>query len=97
MAENQFPSGNDADQKKLQSQIDGLRQEIERLRERAADKASSLYEDGASGLRAAADTARENPGTVATMFTTAALIGALIGFVLGQASAEHHHRSHRWY
>lgn len=80
----------------------------EALYEDAKDEAGELYANAATQARGAArqvktqahavsEAIRENPGTAATVLSSAGLLGFLIGLVVGQALSDNNNHSRRWY
>jgi len=85
----------------VEQQIEELRNQIANITAELAESGSELYQAGVERAKSAAnrtarqaqavtDVIRENPGTATTVLTTTALLGVLVGFVLGQASSGRH-------
>jgi ElaB/YqjD/DUF883 family membrane-anchored ribosome-binding protein len=79
----------------------------EALYEGAKDEASELYANAATRARGAArqvktqthavsEAIRENPGTAATVLSSAGLLFFLVGLMVGQALSDNN-RGRRWY
>lgn len=68
-------------------QIAHLREEVARLSQELAEKGGSALAEARRRAATAANTVRDNPGTTATVLTAAVLVGVLVGYLLGQASA----------
>lgn len=94
--------------KDLEKQISELREEMESLKESIAERAQGLYSEASRQARGAAkqvrdqaqlvsEAARENPGTAATVLSSAGIIGFLIGLAVGQAMSSSDHSYRRWY
>lgn len=72
------------------------------------DDAEDAYEQASRGARKAArqvrrqayavsEAIKDNPGTAATVLSSAGLLGFLVGLVVGQAICSSSDRSRRWY
>lgn len=79
----------------------------EELYDSAREEAEDLYENASRQARGAAKQVRrqahvvseaikDNPGTAATVLSSAGLVGFLIGLVVGQALSGNHN-ARRWY
>lgn len=90
---------------KLSKTVSARTEEIYR---QARDEAEEAYESASRQARGAAKQVRrqayavseaikENPGTAATVLSSAGLLGFLIGLVVGQAISSSNDRSSRWY
>ena len=77
-------------------QIAHLREEVARLSQELAEKGGSALAEARRRAATAAITARDNPGTTATVLTAAILVGVLVGYLLGQASADNR-RHQGWF
>ncbi|MBD0416570.1 DUF883 family protein [Oryzicola mucosus] len=64
---------------------------------RAADTARNATHQVRAQAHAVSDAIKENPGTAATVLSSAGLIGFLIGITVGQAIANSHNESRRWW
>lgn len=84
-----------------------LKERGQELYEDVRDDAEGYYHDASKRAKRAArqvrdqasavsDTIRENPGTAATLLSSAGLLGLLIGLVIGQSMSSSNH-SRRWY
>jgi uncharacterized protein YukE len=85
----------------VEQQIEELRSQIANITAELAKSGSEMYQAGTEQAKSAAsgatrqaqavtDAIRENPGTAATVLTTTALLGVMVGFILGQTSSNHH-------
>ena len=107
MAENNTSSVDDV-RKDLEKQIADLKKEVTKLSKSLAERGEAAFDEASNRARAAAQQARtqahvvteairENPGTAATVLSSAGIIGFVIGLVVGQALSSDDRRSHRWY
>lgn len=99
----------DEARKELEKQIADLRAEVESLTDTISDRAQGLYSEASRQARGAAkqvrnqaylvsEAARENPGTAATVLSSAGILGFLIGLAVGHAMSANDHSSYRrWY
>ncbi|MDI6027532.1 hypothetical protein QBK99_15175 [Corticibacterium sp. UT-5YL-CI-8] len=106
-SDNQSQADNN-DRKDFEKQIADLKNDIAKITKtlsersgeaynRAADTARSATQQVRTQAHAVSDAIKDNPGTAATVLSSAGLIGFLIGITVGQAIANSHNEPRRWW
>jgi ElaB/YqjD/DUF883 family membrane-anchored ribosome-binding protein len=86
---------NDAVAERSADMMDSAREKASEVYEGAADRAARASRQLRSQADVVSEVARENPGTTTAVLGAVALIGFMLGMVVGQSTAESHHR--RWH
>jgi ElaB/YqjD/DUF883 family membrane-anchored ribosome-binding protein len=77
--------------------FDSVRDGAEDAYDETSRRASKATRQMRHQAHVVSDAIRENPGTAATVLSSAGLLGFILGLVLGQALSSHDRSSHRWH